>query len=374
MSMAVLEKLPARDVAEAALMVAADPVLSAQVAGLRYVGDATPGIRRRRHGKGFTYVDPRGRTIRDVRERRRIAALAIPPAWTQVWICPLANGHLQATGRDARGRKQYRYHPDWRAVRDETKFGRMIAFGEALPRIRDEVERDLARPGLAREKVLATVVKLLETTLLRIGNEEYARDNNSFGLTTLRNHHATVDGASVELRFRGKAGKERAVKIRDRRLAQVVRRCRELPGQELFQYVDEEGKLASVGSEDVNAYLREAGGEDFSAKDFRTWGGTILALSELAAMDGSGSRTEANRAIVEAVKKVAAQLGNRPAICRKYYIHPAVVEAFTAGLLTPPAGPAGSPITGAIGAAPRDAAWLRRLEQHALAVLRGEAG
>jgi DNA topoisomerase-1 len=259
-----------------------DPGQSARAAGLRYVTDRAPGISRRRSGKGFAYRAPDGRTLRDAAARRRIQTLAVPPAWTDVWICPDPSGHLQATGRDARGRKQYRYHPQWREVRDETKFGRLVAFAEGLPALRRRVQEDLARPGLPREKVLAAVVRLLGTTLLRVGNEEYARANQSFGLTTLRDRHAAVEGATVRFCFRGKSGKEVRVDIQDRRLARVVKRCRELPGQELFQYVDDDGQQQSVGSGDVNAYLREVTGEELSAKDFRTWGGTVLALGALA--------------------------------------------------------------------------------------------
>jgi DNA topoisomerase-1 len=322
-----------------------DNVAAARLAGLRYVSDATPGIHRRRQGHGFSYRDAAGRPLRDRGERRRIAALAIPPAWTGVWICPAANGHLQATGRDARGRKQYRYHPDWRAVRDETKFGRMVAFGEALPRLRARLERDLALPGLARDKVLATVVRLLETTLIRVGNEEYARDNRSFGLTTLRNRHVTVDGSTLSFHFRGKSGKDHTVAVADRRLARVVRACRDLPGHELFQYVDESGARQAVDSADVNDYLRTVTGEDFSAKDFRTWGGTVLALAALLAGEcgtgeaaGAGEAAaaaprDARQVVNAAIKQVAARLGNRPAICRKYYVHPGVIEAFLAGNL-----------------------------------------
>ena len=352
----MLESL-AREPVDDPQAVAADPVLSAHLAGLRHVTDSKPGIRRRRRGKGFRYLDPAGQPLRDPRERRRIEALAVPPAWTEVWICPLANGHLQATGRDARGRKQYRYHADWRAVRDETKFGRMVAFGEALPRLRARLDGDLAMPGLAREKVLAAVVKLLETTLIRVGNEEYARENDSFGLTTMRSRHVDIAGATLRFRFRGKSGKEREVAISDRRLARVVRACRELPGHELFQYVDESGERQAVDSADVNEYLRDVTGEDFTAKDFRTWGGTVLALAALRAAGairpagedceereeceereagparGAHREREARRAIVEAVKRVADQLGNRPAICRKYYVHPAVIAAFLDGRL-----------------------------------------
>jgi len=357
--------------------IAADPVLSARLAGLRHVVDSRPGIRRRRRGKGFSYVDPTGQPLRDPRERQRIEALAVPPAWTEVWISPLANGHLQATGRDARGRKQYRYHLGWRALRDETKFGRMVAFGEALPRLRARLESDLALPRLPRAKVLAAVVKLLETTLIRVGNEEYARDNDSFGLTTMRSRHVDIAGATLRFRFRGKSGKEREVAISDRRLARVVRACRELPGHELFQYVDESGERQAVDSADVNEYLRAVTEEDFTAKDFRTWGGTVLALAALRgagairpageASDaceaglarGAGREREARRAVVEAIKRVAEQLGNRPAICRKYYVHPAVIEAFLAGSLD------GSGASGA-----NEANGLLELEALTLALLR----
>jgi DNA topoisomerase I len=324
--------------------VAADPSLSARLAGLRYLADDRPGIRRRRRGKGFVYLDARGQVVRDAAELRRIAALAIPPAWTDVWISPVPNSHLHATGRDARRRKQYRYHPDWRAVRDETKFGRMVAFGEALPRLRARIEDDLARPGLPREKVLAAVVKLLERTLIRVGNPEYARDNDSFGLTTLRSRHVEIAGATLRFHFRGKSGKEHSVAISDRRLARVVRSCRELPGHELFQYLDEAAERRAVDSGDVNDYLRQATGENFTAKDFRTWGGTLLAFAALqAAACGAGGHGEMDgwpvrprgtkKAVVEVFKQVAGQLGNRPAMCRKYYVHPAVIEAFLGGRL-----------------------------------------
>lgn len=332
---------------------AADAALSARLAGLRHVSDDTPGIRRRRRGKGFSYLDPQGRPLTDPQERRRIAALAIPPAWTGVWICPLPNGHLQATGRDARGRKQYRYHASWRAVRDETKFGRMIAFGEALPRLRARVERDLALPGLPRDKVLAAVVRLLETTLIRVGNQEYARDNRSFGLTTLRNRHVDIEGGTLRFNFRGKSGQEHSVAIADRRLARVVRACRELPGHELFQYLDDDGERQAVSSGDVNEYLRAATGEELTAKDFRTWGGTSLALSALAAIGRAASESEAARAVAGVVELVAEQLGNRPAMCRKYYIHPGVIDAFMSGRLLG--------LLGATAAEEQTLALLRRL-------------
>jgi DNA topoisomerase I len=397
----MLESL-AREAVDDPQAVAADPVLSARLAGLRHVTDSRPGIRRRRRGKGFGYLDPGGQPLRDPRERRRIAALAVPPAWTEVWICPLANGHLQATGRDARGRKQYRYHPGWRAVRDETKFGRMVAFGEALPRLRARLESDLALPRLPREKVLAAVVKLLETTLIRVGNEEYARENDSFGLTTMRSRHVDIAGATLRFRFRGKSGKEHEVAISDRRLARVVRACRDLPGHELFQYVDESGERQAVDSADVNEYLRAVTGEDFTAKDFRTWGGTVLALAALRAAGavrrageagekgeggegrgggegGQGGKAgsargarrerEARRAIAAALERVAEQLGNRPAICRKYYVHPAVIAAFLDGSLA-----CGEGSDGGEGGAGKDASdageSLVELEALTLALLR----
>jgi DNA topoisomerase-1 len=310
-----------------------DPVESAKAAGLRYVTDDEPGIRRVKRGKGFSFVDPQGRTVQDEKTLERIRKLAIPPAWTDVWICPRPNGHLQATGRDAKGRKQYRYHANWRDVRDETKFGRMIAFGEALPKIRERIEQDMGQRGLGREKVVATVVRLLETTLIRVGNKEYVKQNNSFGLTTLRDQHVDVEGSTLRFEFRGKSGKEHSVEVQDRRLARIVKQCRDLPGQKLFQYLDEGGERQSVSSEDVNAYLRETTGEDFSAKDFRTWGGTVLALSALLEAGACENEREANKVVVEAIKHVSGQLGNRPAICRKYYVHPVVIQTFLEGKL-----------------------------------------
>jgi DNA topoisomerase-1 len=346
-----------------------DPVESARAAGLRYVTDDEPGIRRLKRGKGFTYTDPQGRTVKDPKELERIRKLAIPPAWTDVWICPRANGHLQATGRDARGRKQYRYHPNWREVRDETKFGRMIAFGESLPKIRERIDRDMSLRGLPREKVLATVVKLLETTLIRVGNKEYARQNNSFGLTTLRDQHVDVEGSKLRFEFRGKSGKEHFVEVQDRRLARIVKQCRDLPGQKLFQYLDGNGERQSVSSEDVNAYLRETTGEDFTAKDFRTWGGTVLALSALLEIGACENEREASRAVVEAVKRVAGLLGYRPAICRKYYVHPVVIQTFLEGSLSQTLEEVveDSPDTD-------DRTGLRRLEAQVLALLKGRNG
>lgn len=310
----------------------ADPAASARAAGLRYVHDDRPGLRRIRSGKGFRYQGPDGATIRDRQTLVRLRALAIPPAWTDVWICPQANGHLQATGHDERGRKQYRYHPRWRAVRDETKFHRMIAFGQALPRIRARVDQDLARPGLPREKVLATVVRLLETTLIRVGNEEYARDNGSFGLTTLRDHHVKVKGTTVRFAFRGKSGVRHEIDVRDRRLASVVRRCQDLPGQVLFQY-DDNGQTRAVDSDDVNEYLRQAAGQEFTAKDFRTWAGTVLAAEALQEFEAFDTQVQARRNVVAAIEAVANRLGNTTSVCRKCYVHPAVVGAYLDGTL-----------------------------------------
>ena len=304
---------------------------AARAAGLRYASDARPGISRRRSGRGFSYHDPDGVLVRDRVTLERIRRLAIPPAWTAVWICPSPNGHLQATGRDARGRKQYRYHELWRARRDDDKFGRLVDFARVLPRIRAQVDRDLARPGLAREKVLAAVVRLLETTLIRVGNDEYARLNRSFGLTTLRSRHARVTGTAIRFRFRGKSGRQAEVGLRDRRLAAVVRRCQDLPGQELFQYVGPDGDAHDVGSEDVNAYLREISGADVSAKDFRTWAGTVLAYRALRQADRAPEAPAARRAVVEAVQQTADRLGNTPAVARRSYVHPAVLEAYVEG-------------------------------------------
>jgi DNA topoisomerase-1 len=303
----------------------------ARDAGLRYSSDAQAGLRRRRAGRGFVYIDSDGVTVRDPEVKARIKALAIPPAWTDVWICRWPNGHIQATGRDARGRKQSRYHARWHEARDESKFDRMVSFAGALPAIRERTDADLARPGLPREKVLAAVVRLLEMTLIRVGNDEYARLNNSFGLTTLRNRHAQIEGSRVRFRFRGKGGQQHEVGLRDRRLATVVRRCQDLPGQELFQYVDEEGAARDVASDDVNDYLREIGGADFSAKDFRTWAGTVLAYRALVALEPADSATDARRNVVAAIRVTAGRLGNTPAVARKSYVHPAVLEAYMDG-------------------------------------------
>jgi DNA topoisomerase I len=314
-----------------AVGVVTDPIASARAAGLRYVSDAAPGIQRRRVGRGFVYTAPDGARVTDPLVLRRIRALAIPPAWRDVWICPLAHGHLQAVGRDARGRKQYRYHGRWRSVRDESKYARLLAFGAALPTIRERVDRDLARPGLPREKVLATVVRLLETTFIRVGNEEYAKANGSFGLTTLRGHHVDVSGSTLRFEFRGKGGKRVSVDLTDRRLARIVKRCQELPGQELFQYVDADGARQTVDSADVNGYLREIAGEEFTAKDFRTWAGTVLAALALREIQAGDSTAQAKRNVVRAVESVSRQLGNTPAICRRSYVHPAVIDTYLDG-------------------------------------------
>ncbi len=308
------------------------PEAAAQ-AGLRYVQDDRPGMRRLPCGKGFRYVDAAGRHVRDQATLARIRSLAIPPAWEDVWICPRSDGHLQATGRDARGRKQYRYHPRWRLLRDETKFHRMIVFARALPRIRARVEKDLARNGLPREKVLATVVRLLETTLIRVGNQEYARENGSFGLTTMRDRHVAVNGETVHFAFRGKSGVRHRIDVHDRRLARIVRRCRDLPGDELFQYVDESGERRTVDSADVNEYLKAAAGEEFTAKDFRTWAGTVLAARALREFREFDSNAQAKRNVVSAIEAVARRLGNTASVCRKCYVHPAVVDAYLDGSL-----------------------------------------
>jgi DNA topoisomerase-1 len=311
---------------------AVDPATSAGVAGLRHVNDATlPGIRRIGSSSRVRYVDPQGRTVINREVLERIRALAVPPAWRDVWICPHPLGHLQATGRDARGRKQYRYHPTWRQVRDEVKYGRLIAFSEALPEIRRRAASDVGRAGLPREKVVAAVVQLLEKTLIRVGNDEYARDNQSFGLTTLRDKHAVVKGARVRFEFRGKSGIAHAVDLHDARLAAIVKRCRDLPGYELFQYVDAAGRRHAADSADVNQYLRDITGHAFSAKDFRTWAGTVLAARALSDLTPCSQKHAATRRIVRAVETVARRLGNTSAVCRKSYIHPAILEAYMDG-------------------------------------------
>jgi DNA topoisomerase-1 len=329
---------------------ALDPITSAEIADLRHVDDrATPGIRRIGNKTRIRYVDAHGRTISAPAVLQRIKSLAIPPAWTDVWICPDPRGHLQATGRDARGRKQYRYHPKWRAVRDEVKYGRLLAFADALPRIRARTAADLGRPGLPRDKVLAAVVRLLERTLIRVGNEEYARENHSFGLTTMRSEHAKVRGADVHFEFRGKSGVSHAIDLHDRRLARIVKACRDLPGHELFQYVTRDGRRHSIGSGDVNAYLRDITGQPFTSKDFRTWGGTVLAACALAGAHRTGAAKPTKRQIVDAVKAVSNKLGNTVAVCRKSYIHPAVLDAYIQGSVIRAGTDSTSAAIGAIG-------------------------
>ena len=307
-----------------------EPHHSARAAGLRYSSDDRPGISRTRSGKGFTYRHASGRPVRDAATLKRIRSLVIPPAWTDVWICTQPNGHLQATGRDSRGRKVYRYHPRFRARRDRAKFDRLLAFAKVLPRIRRRVNRDLRTRGLSREKVLAAVVRLLELSLIRVGNDEYARLNRSFGLTTLRDRHVKVRGEAVRFRFRGKSGKDHEVDIRDRCLATVIRRCQELPGQLIFQYPDEEGQLRDVRSEDVNEYLRDAAGADVTTRDFRVWAGTVLAYRALEALEPATSEAGVRRNIVAAVKQVAGRLGNTPTVARASYVHPGVLAAYEA--------------------------------------------
>ncbi|GAC1314767.1 MAG: DNA topoisomerase IB [Chloroflexota bacterium] len=310
---------------------------SAAAAGLRYVSDDAPGIKRERAHDGFAYLDQHGKPV-DAETLQRIKALAIPPAWEDVWICPKSNGHIQATGRDARGRKQYRYHARWREVRDAVKYERLAAFGAALPTIRQYVDADLRLRGLPRRKVLATVVKLLEETSIRIGNEEYRRENRSFGLTTMLDRHARFDATGVRFEFKGKSGKMHSVKLADRRLARIVKQCQDIPGQELFQYLDEDGQRHSIESSDVNAYLKDISGSDFTAKDFRTWNGTVLAMRFLRLCERPSSATAGKKLVSGAIKNVAQELGNTPAVCRKAYVHPVVLNAYIDGALDPEAG------------------------------------
>lgn len=305
-----------------------DPARSAKFAGLRYLNDAKPGIRRLRRGKSFRYVDAEGHPVHDQGTLARIKSLVIPPAWEDVWISPIPNGHLQATGRDARGRKQNRYHPRWREVRDETKYERMMLFGSVLPVIRQRIDQDLSCPGMPRCKILATIVRLMETTFIRIGNEEYARGNHSYGLTTMRSKHVAVSGHTVHFEFPGKSGIKHSIDLHDRRLANIVKRCLDLPGYELFQYVDEAGARHSIDSADVNDYLREIAGDNFSAKDFRTWAGSVLTCTMLQQFEPFTSETQAKKNIVAAIKCVAHELGNTPSVCRKCYVHPAVLEHY----------------------------------------------
>jgi DNA topoisomerase I len=313
-----------------------DFVASAKAAGLRYVTDSEPGIRRRRVGRGFSYLDPDGRVIRERDHIRRFRSLVIPPAWSDVWICPIPEGHLQVTARDARGRKQYRYHPRFRAHRDHAKFERMVELSDVLSTVREHVERDIALPGLQRNKVMATLVWLLERTLIRVGSHDLARENNSFGLTTLRRRHVSIDGATLRFEFRGKSGVVHTVAVTDRRIARIVQRCRELPGRELFQYLDDDERRQIVYADDVNSYLREITGRDVTAKDFRTWMGTMIAAEALREMGPAPTKRDAERNVLRAIDRTAERLGNTRAVCRQYYIHPALIEAYLEGEVPPP--------------------------------------
>lgn len=323
----------AKDTGEEQPVEIAAPVQAARAAGLRYVTDATPGIRRKRAGKHFSYIGLDGKPIHDEVELKRIRSLGIPPAWKNVWICPNPRGHIQATGRDAKGRKQYRYHPKWREIRDETKYDRMIAFGEALPTIRERVAHDLKLPGLPREKVLATIVRLLDMTSIRIGNEEYARENGSFGLTTMQEKHVEVEGSKVQFHFKGKSGKEHLIDVKDRQLARIIKKFQDLPGRELFRYIDEDKELRTISSDDVNEYLQQITGQEFTAKDFRTWAGTVTATCTLLDLGEYESQTQAKKNVVRAIESAASHLGNTPAICRKSYVHPEIVDAYLDGKL-----------------------------------------
>ena len=307
------------------------PDLAARDAGLRYMSDDRPGITRRARGKTFVYYLPNGTHVRNKETLRRIHSLVVPPAWTDVWICPNDNGHIQATGRDTRRRKQYRYHPRWNAASDATKYLRVLAFGTVLPRIRRRVAADLRRRGMTRQKVLAILVRLLETTLIRVGNDEYAQQNGSYGLTTMHNRHAQVRGAQITFAFKGKSGKQHRIDVRDQRLAKLVRHCQGLPGQDLFGYLDEAGTVHRVTSDDVNAYLHDIAGADFSAKDFRTWAGTVLAAVALREFPAFSSQRQAKQNIVQAIKAVAKLLGNTVAVCRRCYIHPVILTHYSAG-------------------------------------------
>jgi DNA topoisomerase-1 len=311
----------------------ADPKEAAESAGLVYVSDEDRGIRRERKGETFEYFKPGGERIKDEATLERVRKLAIPPAWTEVWICTRADGHLQATGRDARGRKQYRYHPQFREVRETTKYEHMLEFAKAVPGIRAKLAEHMALRGLPRAKVLATVVHLLETTLIRVGNDDYARDNKSYGLTTLRNPHVTVAGSELRFQFKGKSGKTWRLQVKDRRIAKIVRACQDLPGQRLFQYRDEGGEVREVTSADVNAYLKEITGRDVTAKDFRTWAGTVMAALALQEFEAFDSQATQKKNIRQAIERVAARLGNTPTICRKCYVHPEVINAFVEGNL-----------------------------------------
>jgi DNA topoisomerase-1 len=331
------------EVSDVAQVPLEEHIESAAAAGLRYVTDTMPGIRRERRGKTFVFIAPDGQPVLDDAELKRFASLVIPPAWTDVWICASEHGHLQVTARDARGRKQYRYHPVYRRVRDETKFGRMLDFSEILQTIRERVERVIMLPGHSRVKVLATLVSLLEKTLIRVGTDEYAKENGSYGLTTMKRRHVAVKGATLRFEFKGKSGVPHTVAVTDRRIARIVQRCQELPGQELFQYLDDDGRRQSIDAVDINDYLREiSGGRDLTAKDFRTWAGTMLAAKALRELGPATTDKQAKANIVRAIDEVAKRLGNTRAVCRKYYVHPALLDAYMRGETVPEPPEAGS--------------------------------
>jgi DNA topoisomerase-1 len=358
---------PAEAVAPTKDELVQESIQAAKAAELRYVSDEQPGIRRVKAGKGFKYVMPDGKPLSDPDTEIRIKAMAIPPAWTEVWICPHSNGHIQAVGRDDRGRKQYRYHARWREVRDQAKYDKMISFAQALPTIRRRTEADLAKPGLPREKVLGAVVRIMEKTLIRVGNDEYANNNDSYGLTTLQDHHAEVDGHKVSFEFKGKSGKEHEIDLEDKRLARIVEHCQDLPGEELFQYVDEQGATRDIGSSDVNDYLREITGENFTAKDFRTWAGTVLAARALREFKAFDSKAEAKRNVVKAIENVAKRLGNTKAVCRKCYIHPAILNDYMDGsLLDSLSRKAGGELAAAVKKLPAEEAAVLGLLQQSL--------
>jgi DNA topoisomerase-1 len=351
-----------------------DNVRAAKEAGLVYVSDESPGITRNKQGKNFIYLDLQGKQIRNRQTLERIRMLAIPPAYHDVWICPSDRGHIQAVGRDDRNRKQYRYHEKWREVRDENKYGRMIDFAKALPRIRQQVARDLKRPGLPREKVLAAVVKFMEMTLIRVGNDEYAKNNNSFGLTTLRDRHAKFSRGKMRLEFRGKSGVEHEFEIDDPRLARIAKQCQDLPGQELFQYLDEQDVVHDIGSADVNDYLRQTTGKDFTAKDFRTWAGTVLAATALQEFEKFDSKAQAKKNVVRAVETVAARLGNTKAVCRKCYIHPEILNAYMEGTLIDNLAGRAATLAKSMGKLqPEEAAVLALLQSRLAAVKKAKA-
>jgi DNA topoisomerase I len=354
-----------------------DPKDAAESAGLRYVSDGGPGLRRRKSGKGFSYTNSNGSRLAEPTTLKRIRGLAIPPAWTDVWICPHSDGHIQATGRDAKGRKQYLYHPRFREVRESTKYEHVVAFAEALPALRETIREHMALRGLPRDKVLATVVHLLQSTLIRVGNDEYAKQNNSYGLTTLKNRHVAVEGTEVCFRFTGKSGKQWSLTVKDRRIAKIMRACQDLPGQDLLQYLDDEGKPQHVTSTDVNAYLKEITGKDITAKDFRTWAGTVLAAMALKEMQTHDSAAQAKRNVRAAIQRIAVCLGNTSTICRKCYVHPEVLSSYLDGSLVLEIGSAAEtePPRGLAGLSPEEAAVFAMLRSRVLnAVERNVAG